>query len=194
MDALEEWIRVNSYLVYGILFFYCAMKSGALPLFAAIFASTDDLSIFAVSAASFLGGYLGDEARFYLARRYGDYLTSRLPRLGVIVKRAEGLLARHGAKYIFLYRYPKGMRTIGAFPVGLSNMSWLRFTVFNAGSAALWTTLLVAFGYVFGVAIVETVERNWGWLSVVALGVFASLVWLVYRNNLTSAQKGLRTP
>lgn len=194
MDALEEWIRLNSYLVYGILFVYCAVKSGALPLFAAIFSSTGELSIIAVSAASFLGGYLGDEARFYLARRYGDYLTSRLPRLGEIIKRADGLLVRHGAKYIFLYRYPKGMRTIGAFPVGLSNMSWLRFTVFNAGSACLWTMLLVGFGYVFGVAIVESVENNWGWLSVVALGVFAILVWLLYRNNLASAQKGLRTP
>jgi hypothetical protein len=38
--------------------------------------------------------------------------------------------------------------------------------------------------YAFGVAIVESVESNWGWLSVVALGVFAPLVWLVYRNIL----------
>ena len=37
--------------------------------------------------------------------------------------RAQRLMARYGALYIFLYRYPKGMRTIGALPLDLGDMA-----------------------------------------------------------------------
>ena len=65
-------------------------------------------------------------------------------------QRAADMIEKYGTAYIFLYRYPKGMRTIGALPVGLTNISWLKFTLLNGASALLWTGLLVGAGYSFG--------------------------------------------
>lgn len=88
---------------------------------------------------------------------------------------------RYGIAYIFLYRYPKGMRTIGALPVGLSGMSWQRFTLLNAASAGLWVTVLVGLGYGFGAGITYMIDNNWGWVSVTLLIPFLGLAWIAMR-------------
>lgn len=189
MDAISNWIEVNAYLVYAILFLYCAAKSGALPLFAAIFVSTNDLSLAPVVIASFLGAYLGDELRFFSARRYGAYWIEKWPRFGALIDRGNLLMEKHGHSYIFLYRYPKGMRTIGALPVGFGAMPWRRFTVLNAASALLWVTILVGIGFGFGLGIVSAVETHWGWLSIAALGLFVAVGWSALKNLTVDVPK-----
>lgn len=181
MDAFLALLNEYGTAVYLLLFAYCAFKSGALPLFAGYAAQTGALDVAIVAAVTFAGGYLGDEARFAFARRYGDGFARRRPRLNRLLETARTLLDRYGAAYIFLYRYPKGMRTIGALPVGLTDMAWARFTLLNGASAMLWTAVLVSAGYVFGAAIREAVESGWGTASVVTLIVFVGITALAWR-------------
>jgi len=168
------------------LFAYCALKSGALPLFAGYAAQAGALDVTWVAVAVFAGGYLGDEARFFVMRRYGaDALASR-PRFAKALETGKKLLKRYGVAYIFLYRYPKGMRTIGALPVGLTDMSWPRFTLLNASSALLWVTILVGAGYLFGETIESAVSENWGMFSVALLVVFLLLGYFAWRRVMKS--------
>ena len=81
-------------------------------------------------------------------------------------------MARYGALHVLIYRYPKGMRTIGAIPVGLGEMPWIMFTCLNPTSAALWTNILVLGGYSFGDLISSSSERGWLFLSILFLAVF----------------------
>ena len=172
MDTVLGLVREYGTLSYVLLFAYCALKSGALPLFAGYAAQAGALDPAVVAASTFAGGYLGDEARFFLARRYGVSSLQSRPRFARGLETTRAMLDRYGAAYIFLYRYPKGMRTIGALPVGLTDISWLRFTVLNASSALLWTALLVGAGCLFGSVIEEAVAENWGLWSVALLGAF----------------------
>lgn len=166
LEQLLDLIRDYGGMVYALVFGYCALKSGALPLFAGFAAQAGALEALPVLAASFAGGYLGDEARFAIARRYGAPKFENSPRLRRALETACLLTDRYGALYIFLYRYPKGMRTIGALPVGLGTMRWPVFTVLNAASAVLWAGLLVGAGYLFGAQIEEAVASGWGVASV----------------------------
>ena len=68
MQVLLDWISVNTLAVYAILFAYCALKSGALPLLAGVIAQQGARDPVLVAASAFLGGFLGDEARFAVAR------------------------------------------------------------------------------------------------------------------------------
>lgn len=188
MDAINQWVQINATLVYVLLFGYCALKSGALPLFAGVLVHTGSLSLWPVVVASFLGAYLGDELRFAVARRYGHQFLGRWARTRRWLATGERLMDRYGSAYIFLYRYPKGMRTIGALPVGLSAMPWARFTILNGMSAALWTGILVTVGYAFGASITQAVESNWGWVTVVLLILFMGVAGLAIR-SLTRAAK-----
>jgi hypothetical protein len=120
METVLALVRDYGTAVYVLLFAYCALKSGSLPLFAGYAAQTGALDVATVAAATFAGGYLGDEARFAVARRYGHRLSTGRPRMARLIARGTDLLDRYGLIYLFLYRYPKGMRTIGALPVGLT--------------------------------------------------------------------------
>lgn len=167
--------------MYVLLFGYCALKSGALPLFGGYGAQVGALDLGLVATATFAGGYLGDELRFAVARRYGTGFVERRPRLEHLMSKAREMLDQYGPAYIFLYRYPKGMRTIGALPVGLTQMSWRRFTVLNGSSALMWTGLLIGAGYFFGSLIEDAVRDGWGAASVVLLLFFVAASVLAWR-------------
>lgn len=180
MDDFLNLLNAYGPAVYTLLFAYCAFKSGALPLFAGYAAQAGALDVVIVAAATFAGGYLGDEARFALARRYGEHLTRGRPRLHRLAENGKLLLDRYGAAYIFLYRYPKGMRTIGAFPVGYTEMPWRKFSALNAASALVWCIALVGTGYLFGELVKQAVENGWGAVSVILLIAFLGMSYLAW--------------
>jgi len=97
------------------------------------------------------------------------------------MRHSEELLKRYGTAYIFLYRYPKGLRTIGSLPLGVTDISWRRFTLLNAASALTWVILLVGIGYAFGEVIEEAVTQGWGAVSVGLLIISVALIWLGFR-------------
>ncbi|MEQ8710880.1 MAG: DedA family protein [Rhodospirillales bacterium] len=181
MAQVNSLILEYGTLVYILLFAYCALKSGALPLFAGLVATYGSLDVMIVAAVTLAGGYLGDEVRFFVARRYGVGFMQRREGLQRLMTRARLLMQRYGAAYIFLYRYPKGMRTIGALPVGLGDMQWRYFTLLNLASATLWCLLLVGGGYLFGSTIEQAVASGWGAASILLLIGFLGLSWLGWR-------------
>lgn len=186
MDFVQSVLRDYGASIYVLLFAYCALKSGTLPLFAGYAAQNGMLDLSSVGISTFLGGYLGDEARFWLARRYGDGLVEGRPRLTRLVETGKALLDKYGGVYIFLYRYPKGMRTVGAFPLGFTTIRWRSFTALNAASAGLWTMLIVGAGYLFGSAIEQAIKADWGFYSFLALALFVAAILLAWRRLLRS--------
>lgn len=182
METILSLISEYGVLIYVLLFGYCALKSGSLPLFGGYAAQVGALDLGYVALATFAGGYLGDELRFIIARKYGPSIVEKRPRLNALMIKAEAMMEHYGTAYMFLYRYPKGMRTIGALPVGLTNIGWRRFTFLNGASAFLWTCLLVGVGYLFGSAIEEAVRTSWGLVSVALLLVFIATTYFAWRS------------
>ena len=179
LDILNEYGTV----IYIILFSYCALKSGWLPLFAGYAAYLGALDVYMVALASFAGGYLGDELRFAVARKYGVSWLERPTRLGRLFQHAKQLADRYGTRYIFIYRYPKGLRTIGSLPIGLTNMAWPKFTIINASSALLWTAILVGCGYGFGSTFEAFGIENMTAVSLLFLAVFLLTLARVWRSD-----------
>lgn len=186
MTQILDIVREYGTLTYALLFAYVALKSGSLPLFAGIAAQAGTLDAVVAGSAAFAGGHLGDEARFWASRQYGTRIVAKYRWLAPHVARATAMLDRYGHWYIFLYRYPKGMRTIGAFPVGLTSIAWVNFTMLNAGSALVWATLLVGSGYLLGGAIADVAEANFGFLSIALLAI--GLIALVVGFRLIAAR------
>lgn len=193
MDAFLNLLAQYGPWVYGLLFLYCSLKSGALPLFAGYAAYAGALDPLLVTIATFAGGYLGDELRFWVARNYGSNFLSRWPKAEAALRKAQMLMERYGILYIFLYRYPKGMRTIGALPVGLGEMTWKKFTLLNASSAALWTGILVGCGYLLGETVAAALVDNWGIFSVSLLAGFILLGCLAWWRLKQIAQPAEKT-
>lgn len=190
MEQLLALIADYGPAVYALLFLYCALKSGLLPLFAGWAAQAGALEIGFVFLATLLGGYLGDELRFMLARRFGPAIQRKYPGLQRNMEIASALFRKHGASYIFLYRYPKGMRTVGALPVGLSDMTWGEFTRLNFLSALLWATLLTLAGYFFGAGLSELAIVGWGPFSIALLAVSTVIGFILWRRMRSTSDVG----
>lgn len=107
MDGLSDLVREYGTWIYILLFAYCMLKSGSLPLFAGYAAQTQALDLSLVLALTFAGGYLGDEARFFIARRYGDAWLTRWPFAEKAYAAAKILVAKYGWAYIFLTDIPR---------------------------------------------------------------------------------------
>lgn len=178
MEHILSLIEQYGTAVYLLLFAYCALKSGSLPLFAGFAAQQGALDPMTASLAAFAGGYLGDEARFAVARRYGMAWAADKPTVLKWMQRAKRLLEIHGPAYLFIYRYPKGLRTVGALPVGLTSMPWPQFSILNFASAASWATLMVGIGFIFGQTVENAIESGWGLVSVALLAIFGLMTWL----------------
>lgn len=183
MATILELLTDFGPFLYVLLFLYALTKSGSLPVFAGYAAHLGALDVVLVAAAAFAGGALGDEIRFRIARRYGAAWLTRRPRFAAPVARATDLLDRYGRLYLFAYRYPKGLRTVGAFPVGLAAMPWPTFAILNVASAALWTLVMVGLGYGLGPWIDHAFEGGFAIVSVVLLVLFVGASVLLWQRH-----------
>lgn len=192
MGELGDLVRAYGPWIYALLFAYTAIKSGYLPVVAGYFASLGDLSLAMVAISAFLGAWLGDEARFWIAHRYADRIRA-MPRLTRSIQVAETAIDRYGAWCIFLHRYAKGLRTLGSIPIGLLGWRWRRFAPLNLCSAALWVAVTVGIGYLAGGAAVAAIGERAGSIGVgiliLMLAGSAIAVSLAARNASSAAKQ-----
>lgn len=197
MGELGELVRDYGPWIYALLFAYTALKSGYLPVVAGYFASLGDLDVALVAMSAFLGAWLGDEARFWIAHRYADGIRA-MPRLARSIQVAETAIDRYGAYYIFLYRYAKGLRTLGSIPFGLLGWRWRRFAPLNLSSAAVWVAVTVGLGYLAGGAAVAAIGDQAGSIGVLILVLMlagsAIVVSLAARNAASAAKQPASPP
>lgn len=152
---------INKYGYLGVLFLVMLEDFG-LPvpgettlIAAAFFAGVEgQLNIFLVAVVAFFAAVIGDNIGFAighygghpLIERYGKYIFLTPER----VAKAESFFNRHGGKVIVIARFVEGLRQANGLIAGLSEMRWLKFTMFNAIGAALWVALWSVIGYLGG--------------------------------------------
>ncbi len=112
-----------------------------------------------VMLSAFAGGVLGDQAAYWLGRRYGDRVLARLRAPEAPVQRIRALVQRSAPVAIVANRFLYGLRTIGPVVIAMAGVPPARFAVFNAIGAALWAVAIVGAGYLFGHAV-EAVLGN----------------------------------
>ena len=103
-----------------------------------------------VVGLAFLGGTLGDQAYFFVGRRYGGALLQRFPGLQARAGRVNHLLLRFHEGLIVGVRFMYGLRILGPVLIGMSGVPAWRFVLFNALGAAIWAVLVTTLGFLFG--------------------------------------------
>lgn len=166
-----------------------AFAEGETVLVAAGFAvHRGYLPLAPVAIAAFLGTFAGDQLYFHLGRRYGTRILERRPRWKSHVDRLRGSVARHATAIALGFRFWIGIRIAAPIALGISGMRPWRFALLNAISGAVWTTVVLGAGILFGQAaerLVGPVRRYdlaiVGGLAGVALLLWAGRRW--YRSH-----------
>lgn len=137
---------------YGYLaVFIGAILEGETILILAGFAAQQGyLSFPSVVAIALCGSALGDQAFFFLGRRYGEFLLKRFPQLDPHAQQVNRLLLRYQTGLIIGVRFMYGLRIAGPIAIGMSEVAAWRFILFNLLGAAIWAPLVTGAGYLFG--------------------------------------------
>jgi len=98
------------------------------------------------------GGFVGDQFFFMLGRARGRQLLVRFPAIQAQSTRVQRLVDRYHTWLIVGVRFMYGLRVAGPMLLGMSELSHVRFAVFNALGALLWAALIGGAGYAFGEA------------------------------------------
>ena len=173
----------ESALTYPVLFVAAGLDvliplvpSETIVLTAAILAAQGDLLIFAIVPVVALGAFVGDNACYWLGRKIGDPIASRLfksEKGQARLQWAERALQQRGAILIGVGRFIPGGRTATTFAAGTLEMPYRSFLLADAFAAILWSLYISALGYLGGETFKESL-----WLPLAASFAAASAVAL----------------
>jgi membrane protein DedA with SNARE-associated domain len=182
---------VTHYIVtygLGLLFVLIMLESGGIPLpgetaliTAGVLASQGKFNIVAVIAVAASAAIIGDNAGYWVARRWGRRLLKKSKRLDRFAERvlppSERFFERHGDKTVFIGRFVAILRFTAAWLAGLSKMPWWKFLFWNATGGICWATLVGLLAYYLGRAAADTIER-YGYYAAGGLAVAVILAFV----------------
>lgn len=140
----------------------------------------------------YLAVLAGDSLLFWVARRVGPGLLARRPLRWVVTParraRVRELLARHGAKAVFLGRHAAGLRALVFATAAIEGVRFRTFLLFDALAALLTVPAVFLVGYFFAdhLARVEHgIARTEHWVAAAVLLVVL-VAYLIYRRRRTT--------
>jgi membrane-associated protein len=178
-QQLTELLSHYRYTAYAVLFlgaffetlipFSLAILGEAFFLSGALLAGLGALNIWMVMLVLFLGGILGDNASYWIGRRYGEGLFSRLagwPLFGGLFRaenyaRGRAFFQRRGAATVFIARFSGPFSWVVPALAGAFRLNYTTFLRFNTLGVVLGISQFILLGYFFG----RHLETILGWLD-----------------------------
>jgi membrane-associated protein len=148
-----------------------------LVITAGVLVADDGLNLVLVLVAAALGGFLGDNACYWLGALLGRRAERRLfssERGQQHVAWARRQLDRRGGPIIVAARFIPGGRTATTFSAGALEMPWRRFATIDAVAASLWACYATTLGYFGGATFRESLWKPLVAASLVAMTVAAT--------------------
>ncbi|MFB1490831.1 MULTISPECIES: DedA family protein [unclassified Thiocapsa] len=162
LHASIDWIltTVGDWGYLGI-FVLMAMESTVLPvpselvvIPAGYLAYQGKMSLALILLAATLGSLAGALVNYWFAllvgrpflERYGRWFFVR----PALLHRTDAFFLSHGAISTFTGRLVPGIRHLISLPAGLTRMPMRTFVFYTCLGAGIWSTILVAMGYLIG--------------------------------------------
>lgn len=142
------------------------------------------LKLSSVMLVAFIGSFSGDQLYFCAGRVKGRDLMSRFPRWGKRVDKVHDLMARYHDLIMIGFRFVYGIRILTPVVLGMNrNVRTVRFLVFNAIGAMIWSVVISLAGYFFGYAIEHLIKavKHYEMLVLITAGVIGIAIWAVSR-------------
>ncbi|MEE7469441.1 hypothetical protein MOF8_23505 [Methylobacterium oryzae] len=179
---------------YLAIFVIITLESAGLPLpgetvlltSAAYAGSTGNINIAVVVAIAATAAILGDNAGYWVGRRWGLPLLLRKGHLIGLdhgrLKLGQYLFRRHGGKIVFFGRFTAMLRAYAAVLAGVNKLDARRFMAFNALGGVAWASIMGFGAYLCGRSIENVMGPvGLGLLAFVLLGAVA--LWLFMRRH-----------
>jgi membrane protein DedA with SNARE-associated domain len=124
---------------------------------------------------SAFGTIMTGQLVFYIGRIFGKKLLNKYPIIETKSKKIFFLINKYDVPFIIGFRFVYGIRTISPFFIGLSNVSILKFSIFNIISGIIWSVLICMLGYYIG-AFSDSIAKDHWYISL----IFNLLITLIF--------------
>ncbi len=161
--VLEGILRLPPGLALLLVFLLPALEASAfvgvvLPgeigvILGGVLANQHKLALAAVLAAAIAGAVIGDSIGYWVGKRYGEALLSKIPNRVLKpehVTRSEETIRKLGGKAVFVGRFTAALRALVPGMAGMSRLPYSRFLAWNVLGGVLWATAFVVLGYLAG--------------------------------------------
>jgi len=178
--VLESLVKTYGYwaLLVGTFF-----EGETILIIGGITAHLGYLDLPKVMMIAFIGSFTGDQVYFFIGRLKGRDLVTRHPKWQTRVDKIHRLLKRYHDFIMFGFRFIYGMRIMTPFVFGMSrNIKTLRFVVFNALGAVVWSIVISGGGYLFGYAIGGVIKdiRHYQLEVILVVSAVGIILWGVH--------------
>lgn len=167
---------------YPILIIGTFLEGETILVLGGIAAHLGYLSLEWVVVCGFCGTLCGDQLYFFLGRRHGKDFLALHPAWQPRAHRVLRNLEHHQNLLMLGFRFLYGLRTVTPFAIGMSGISYLRFSLLNLLGAAIWATCIALLGYYFG-QVAETILgdlKRYELELMAGIVGLATLLWLSY--------------
>jgi len=149
-----------------------------------------EMSFFLVFIAGLLRSLVGAWINFFLAlflgRKTIDFLISRYGKFLFInrenLMKTDNYFKKHGEVTTFVGRLVPLVRQLISLPAGFAKMNFLKFSVFTALGAGIWTAILIYIGYFFGSNVQLFMKEVIALLLIISLTILL-IYYLIKRKN-----------
>jgi len=118
------------------------------------------LRLLPVLVVAISSAVIGDNAAYWLGRRYGRLVINRFIRIKPErVERMQAFVMRYGILAVFVARFVAGLRFMAGPLAGSTGLSPIRFFIGNLLGAAVYVPIAVAAGYGVAYGLGDRLER-----------------------------------
>jgi len=187
LQNLIPYILFYKYIALFIIAFLAAfiipIPSGNILMIASGFASTGYLNIFWIIIISIAGNILGDNLGYFLARKYGQEVLSRIGFRRILesktLKKIEIKFNEHPGFIILSSRFEVLSTLSVNLLSGISKTNYKKYLLFESIGSIMQVTFYSMVGYLF-VTSLGSFNRE---LSLIIFIVFVVIVVIVFFNK-----------
>ena len=185
-SIIEQFIHAYGYMA---LFIAMALESSSIPVpsevvmpFAGALSHAGFFNFWFAFIAALAGSILGLAVDYYIGYFIGkDIVYKHLHKFRISKEKLDSFdkwFERNGVAAVFITRLIPVLRTLMSFPAGFTRMDKKQFFAYSIAGAFIWNLVLMLFGFYI------SIYANNAVILMSALGVFALLLYVVYREAL----------
>ena len=193
--VLDRILLLPPFVALALVFLLPALEASAfvgviLPgevgvILGGVLANQHKLALAAVLVAAIAGAIIGDTIGYWVGKRYGEALLSKIPNRILKpdhIDRAEESVRNFGGKAVFIGRFTAALRALIPGIAGMSRISYGRFLAWNALGGLLWATAFVILGYLAG-SQYKQIEHYANYVGIVLLVIIALALVVRHRRR-----------
>ncbi|AHN76701.1 hypothetical protein DA70_21180 [Pandoraea pnomenusa] len=177
IDQYGNWVYLFLFMIVFVetgLVLFPFLPGDSLLFIGGAFAATGAMDPWLLGALLFIAAVIGNTLNYWIGSKIGPRVYEKNWRFldRDALRKTHDFYEHHGGKTIVMARFVPVVRTFAPFVAGVSAMSWARFQLYNVIGAAIWVTLLVGGGHLFGNLPVVKQYLN----VIVLVGISAAVV------------------